>query len=309
MNQINFGWIDNQDAVAQTMATMKRPLMGSTPPLTENKNMFLYDIVRKIKGSDLSKGPQKIGDCTSWGWGGLVDVIACVQIFNTLKATGLLDAPEAEPERQAFIAEFQETATEPIYALGRVEVGGQKGSMDDGSVGAWCAKAVETYGTLSRKALAKAGLSPDYDGNRAKQWGASGLPDNLEPLAKTHRVKVTSLVTGFDQAAALIQNGYPVAVCSNQGFTMTRDAQGFCRPTGTWNHCMLFMGVRWDRAGLLCRQQWGMNTPDGPLAFDQPDNTFWVDAQTANYMLSQKDSFTGSQFDDYEAQDLTTWSH
>jgi hypothetical protein len=306
---INFGWVDNPEARDATIATMRRPMIGDLPPLTENKNMFLYEIVRKVKGSDLSPGPQGIGDCVSWAYAGLVDVIQCVQIFNALKATGLLGADDSDPQVLAQTSQFEETATEPIYALSRVEYGNLDGSYDDGSVGAWAAAAIEKGGTLSRPALKRLGLQPNYDKNRAKEWGARGLPDNLEPSARQHRVKRVSQATSFEQAAALIQNGYPVAVCSNQGFTMTRDADGFCRPQGTWMHAMLFDSVRWDRPGLLCRQQWGVNTPDGPLAFNQPNNTFWVDAQPADRMLSQKDSFTGSQFEEYEAQDLVTWSH
>lgn len=306
---INFGWVDNPDARDATIATMRRPMIGDLPPLQENKDVFLFQIVRQVKGSDLSAGPQGIGDCVSWGYEGLVDVIQCVQIFNALKAANLLGADGNDPQRIALTSQFEETATEPIYALSRVEYGNLDGSYDDGSVGAWAAKAIEVGGTLSRPTLKRAGLNPNYDKTRAKEWGAKGLPDHLEPIARQHRVKRVSQVTTFEQAAALIQNGYPVAVCSNQGFTMTRDSQGFCRASGTWYHCMLFEGVRWDRPGLLCRQQWGRNTPDGPLAFDQPDNTFWVDARTCDYMLGQKDSFTGSQFEEYEAQDLITWSH
>lgn len=306
---IHFGWVDNPEAVEKTVETLKKPFMTNPPLLTENKNMFLYDIVRKVKGSHLSYGPQGIGDCVGWGFSGLVDVIACVQIFNALKSADLLNADEADPSRQAIVAEFEETATEATYAFSRVEYGNLDGSFDDGSIGAWAAKAIEKGGTLSRPALERAGLNPNYDKNRAKQWGAKGVPNNLESVARQHRVKVVTRVTTFEQAAACIQNGYPVAVCSNRGFTMTRDGEGFCKPQGQWNHCMLFHGVRWDRPGLCCRQQWGKNTPNGPVAFDQPDNTFWVDADVTDRMLAQKDSYSGSQFEEYIPQDLMSWSH
>ena len=70
----------------------------------------------------------------------------------------------------------------------------------------------------------------------------------------------------FAEAAAAIRNGYPVAVCSGQGFTMTRDRDGFCLPRGSWGHCMCFIGVAVGRRpGLCCLQSWGPNTPDGPI--------------------------------------------
>jgi hypothetical protein len=297
------GWIDNQPAVESVLAELPYPLFSSAGRELLNQSatddpVLLYDIFREVIKSDPPSGPQAIGDCVSWGWGNLVNYVAAVQIHQQLKS-GQLTAAEAV----ALIEEYQEACTEAIYALSRVEVGGQRGSRSDGSVGAWAAKAVSTYGTLSRK---KCG---PYSGQRAKDWGASGLPDNLEPEAKQHLIKTVSQVKSFDEAFAAIGNGYPVAVCSNQGFTMTRDSEGFCSPSGRWDHCMLFMARRSDRPGLCCSQSWGPKTPQGPLALNQPGNTFWVDAKVADRMLGQGDSFTGSQFQGYEAQDLVSWKH
>jgi hypothetical protein len=318
----NFGWIEAPHEVESVMATLPTPLMttSNTPDTQENKNVFLYDIFRKIVGKDPPKGPQRIGDCVSWGWGNLTNYIAALQIYTALQPAGLVTLPDvaivgeaeyrkAEEARSLIVGEYQEAATEAIYALSRVEIGGQRGSYSDGSVGAWAAKAVSTMGTLSRKYLESKGLGGDYDPRRAKEWGARGLPDELEPKARQHLVKTVSLVTSFEQAAALIQNGYPVAICSNRGFTMTRDAQGFCQPQGIWNHCMLLCAVRWDRPGCCISQSWGPNTPSGPLAFNQPDNTFWADASVIDYILKQRDSFTGSNFMDYPNQDIITWAH
>jgi len=318
-----FGWVQNPAEVERVMKGLAVPLFGAAAPsLDENKDVYLWETVRKVLNQDAPKGPQKIGDCVSWGWSNLVNYVQCVEIYKQLHSKNLLQLPDKDlfqgtlldynnlvDDRQAILEEYQETATEVIYALSRVEVGGQRGSYSDGSVGAWAAEAVTKWGTLSRKYLESKGLGGAYDPNRAKKWGAQGLPDNLEPDAKQHLIKTVSQVKSFREAAAAIQNGYPVAVCSNQGFTMTRDGQGFCRPQGTWAHCMLFVGVRWDRPGLCCSQSWGPNTPDGPRDKDQPDNTFWVDDKTCDRMLSQDDSFTGSQFDGYPAQDLIHWDH
>lgn len=315
---VEFGWIDRPDEVAKHLATMRMPeLKGNLPGLDPKKDMFLYDLFKKVTGFEPPKGPQKIGDCVSWGWGNLCNYLQGVQIFNSLKEQNLLTLPDPTDSafhdmlqaRDAVSATYEETATESIYALSRVEVGGEHGSYSDGSVGAWAAKAVTDFGTLSRPGLTRLGLKGDYDPNRAKDWGAKGLPDTLEPTAKQHLVKTTSAVRSFEDAATLIQNGYPVAICSNRGFTMTRDSQGFCKPSGTWNHCMLLCGVRFDRPGCCISQSWGPNTPSGPTDKGQPDNTFWAEDSVINYILSQGDSFTGSQFMVYQAQDLLDWSH
>jgi hypothetical protein len=309
-----FGWVQRPDEVEKVLAGLPMPLAQSVvPALDENKEVLLYDIFRQVVGRDEYQGPQKIGDCVGHGWKRGVDYTAVVQIHMQLISefgqTLSYDSPDVNNRKGQLLEEFQEASCEAIYALSRCEVGGQWNSMSDGSVGAWAAKAVSTFGTISWKALAAAGYGDSYDPNRAKQWGAKGLPDKLEPSAKTHLIKNVSLVKSFKEAAALIQNGYIVPVCSNRGFTMTRDNQGFCSPSGVWNHCMMFGSVRWDRPGLLCHQNWGKNTPSGPLYKNQPDNTFWVDANVCDYMLNQEDSFSPSVFQGYPIQNLLTWAH
>jgi hypothetical protein len=321
--ETHFGWVENKEEVAKCMAAMQMPeLKGNGPILDEKKEVFLYKPVREILGKDAPKGPQGIGDCVSWGWGNHTNYSQCIRIYQQLKKENLLSLPprdectEADYDRLqkaklAVLEEYQECATEATYALSRVEVGGQRGSYSDGSVGAWAARAATLWGHISRPYLEKK-YGPGkgkYDKNRAKEWGAKGLPDDIEPEAKLHLFQTTTLVRTFAEAAALIQNGYGVVVCSNRGFRMTRDSQGFCAPSGVWYHCMYLMAVRWDRPGLCCSQSWGGMVPDGPLDKDQPDNSFWIDANVIDYMLRQEDSFTASEFQGYPAQDIVDWKH
>jgi hypothetical protein len=309
---MQFGWVKNEAEVEKQLLTMPKPLFGSAAPdlvADETKEVRLYDVVRKVIGKDAPKGPQGIGDCVSWGGGNFINYTACVQILDKLKKSNLLFSDFDDPQRLAIVADYEECATEASYALSRVEIGGQRGSYSDGSVGVWLMQSFTKKGTLSRKALVRAGLPGEYNKNRAKEWGAKGLPDELEPSAFEHKIKVASLVRSYKEAVAAIQNGYGVVVCSDQGFSMTRDSQGFCSPRGIWYHCMFFMANRVDRPGLCCSQSWGPNVPDGPLDKEQPDNSFWVDANVVDRMLRQGDSFTGSGFEEYIAQDVTTWRH
>lgn len=294
------GWIDNPKAVDSVLATLPYPVFADRQLVTDTpkQDIVLSTYVRKVlNGADAPKGPQAIGDCVSWGWSGLVDYVECLQIYKQL-TSGMITQAEA----QAWLEGYEETSSEAVYAAARVNIGGQKGSYSDGAVGAWAAKAVNTIGTISRKVIGP------YSGQRAKSMGASGLTSEQITLANTHMIKTVSQVSTFEAAAALIGNGYPIAVCSDQGFTMTRDKDGFCTPQGSWNHCMLLMGARYgSRQGLCCAQSWGPNTPSGPTALDQPDNTFWIDADVVNRMLGQGDSFTGSEFDGYKIQQLLDW--
>lgn len=290
------GWINDPKEVEKVVSTLPYPVFTDAVPksefFAEKKDTFLFQGVRQVIGGDAPKGPQKIGDCVSWGWSNLVNYIQCMQILN-----GSRDA-------------YNEIATEATYALSRVEYGNLGGSYSDGSVGAWAAKAATKGGYLSRNYLKSKGLNPNYDPNRAKQWGAKGLPDDFEPEGRLHVLETVTLVTGFEMAAEAIQRKYPVAVCSDRGFTMTRDKDGFCSPQGTWNHCMVFVGVVFgSRPGLLCSQSWGLNTPSGPLAHEQPDNTFFVEASVADGMLRQGDSFAGGPLKGFPDLNKNDWSN
>ena len=307
------GWQANADEVNRIASTMPQPcFMNGTPRGTDP--VLLYEIYREVAGED-DLGAQGIGDCVSWGFKHLVDYIQATEIhreINDLSAVQGLTGEELRRATEKKLYGFQMSSSEVIYALSRVEVGGQRGSRRDGSVGAWAAKAIQQYGTISYKRLEELGQGGAYDAKRAKNWGASGLPDDLEPEAFKHVVGTTSLVTNFADAAHLIENGYGVAVCSDVGFEnarrgsqTARDEQGFATPRGTWKHCMFFNAVRYDRPGLCLVNQWPLGAFTGPLALNQPKNSFWVDEKYVNTMLGQRDSWTASGHRGYPLRPLT----
>lgn len=159
-----------------------------------------------------------------------------------------------------------------------------------------------TGGVLFRQDYQDLGVNLTvYSSSLAKNWGnygCGGQGDNgkADKVASEHAVMDVALVTNFDDAAAAIQSGYPVPVCSGQGFSRQRDSDGFARPQGSWSHAMCFIGVRYQpRKGLLCLNSWGTNwISGGKYPEDMPDGSFWVDESTANRMLSGRDSFAVS---------------
>jgi hypothetical protein len=129
------------------------------------------------------------------------------------------------------------------------------------------------------------------------------VPSAIQDQAPEHQVKAVALVQTYEELEDALANGYPVPVCSNQGFTLQRDADGFCSPRGTWAHCMLIVGIRAGRRpGACIFQSWGSTMPGGPLALDQPPNTFWADRHVVASMLSMRDSWALSNFDGYPGQ-------
>jgi hypothetical protein len=282
------GWIDDHRKVDQVMGILPHPVFGITArPIKDTgkgKIALLYLAVRQVTGGDICH-LQTIGDCISQGWSLLVDVVKCNQIANGLreKFTGL-------------------TATEVIYAGARHEVGQDQVGRGDGAVGAWASLFVSTFGTLVRGRYGDIDLST-YDGNRARAWGMPGvgIPDELEPIIREHPIRTVSMVQSYAEARDAICNGHPVACCSNRGFRPIRDAEGFAMPEGEWGHCTCFIGVddASGRPGLLDMNSWGPDWIDGPKRHDQPDGSFWVDAEVVDEMFAEQDSFAGSGYNGF----------
>jgi len=287
------GWLHSPDEVAKQLATLARPTFAMAAPdligAGAGKTVMLYKAYKDVNdGKYIDYPAQQIGDCVSHGFGHGVDLLEAIQIALGHKAES-----------------FKQTATEAVYGMARVDIGGGQLGRSDGAVGAWAAKAVSTIGTLNREDLGP------YDGNRAKQWGSTGVPAEFKAKAGAHKVETVALVSTYEELEDAIANGYPVPVCSNQGFTMTRDSQGFCRPKGTWGHCMLIVGIRNDdRPGACIFQSWGPDTPSGPLALDQPPNSFWAERDVVAQMLAMQDSWALSQFDGYPGRPLPShWGY
>ncbi len=272
------GWVDDQQAVERVLGNLPYPVFGQAAPNLmgdDPKTVLLYK-AWKDSGVGYPRDPaQVIGCCVSRGWATGIDLLSSIEV-----------AVGKENEVPKW------TSHEAIYGMSRIDIG--KGQIrGDGSVGAWAAKAVNTLGTVSREVVGA------YSDDRAKQWGDRGVPADIKAKAVDHKVRTVSLVSTWEELEAAIANGYPVAVCSDQGFTMTRDAQGFCRASGTWNHCMLVCAIRADRPGACILQSWGPETPSGPLALDQPPCTFWAEKAVVARMLAQRDTFAMSGFDGY----------
>lgn len=304
-----FGWTPNPQGVEAFLndPKTKHPLFGLAATelmeSAESETVLLYEPLLSLKPS-WTRGRQGIGDCVSWGY-----ELGC----TTLAAVDIV--VRREPE--AWKGEF---ATEPIYGGSRVEARGVKrGGWSDGSYGGAAAKWVRDWGCLLRKDYtADTGDATHdlrvYDPDRAKNWGnwgcgGRGDKEMLDDIAKEHPVKTVSMVTTFDEAAVAIANGYPVPVCSGQGFTSKRDKDGFCKAKGKWAHCMLFWGVRHgERPGLLLGNSWGYSCSGPVWPENQPDAvaacSWWVDATVVDRMLRGQDSYALSGYDGFKRREM-----
>jgi len=281
------------DAIQKTFASQLPVLRQTAPRLfrgpTANQTVTLYRAFYEVLGADWPGYPsQEIGDCTSFGHGHGNDLLQCISIGLKLGITS-----------------FQESDTEFIYGASRETAGILKGP--DGSYGAATVKAMQQMGMISRAMMGEAG---PYSGARAKAWGTNGPPAAVKEQAASFKLGGAALVSDWDEYVRAIQNGYPVTVCSQLGFTTTRDAQGFCLAQGSWGHCMVFAGVRFDRPGGCILQSWGPTVPSGPCTMGQPSWSFWVDRPTVESMLAEGDSWALSNTPGFTPQVLPpSWTY
>jgi hypothetical protein len=275
------GWTPNPAGVERVLASLPHPIFAAAAPdlmaQADTKDVYLYKAWKDCLGNYPDYPPQEIGDCTSFGTGHGGDLREAVQIAIGKKAET-----------------YKELCTEAIYGMGR-ELANMLGG-GDGCYGGAVAKAVSTIGTVSREDVGP------YSGRRAKQWGAEGVPADIKEKAKPHKIKTVSLVTTWDEMAASLSNGYPVTVCSNQGFTYRRNDKGICEARGSWSHCMLICGIMWagtsDESATIANS-WGNEMFSGPTPNDLPPFAFNARRRVVGNMLAAQDSWALSDFDGF----------
>lgn len=282
------GWKFLPREIEKVAQKQKFYRMSSVGLQANEETTLLYKFVKQTFGSYIVRR-QGIGDCVSMGAACAVDHIKAVQI--ALKNIA---------------AEFKtETCTEAIYGLSRVEIGGGQLRGGDGSSGSWAAEAVKRYGTLCRGLYDKWDLS-NYSANLARDWGDTGLPDELEPIAHEHLIQVVTQCHTVDDVKACITNGYPVTIACNTGFNSTRDKNGFAWPGPIWPHQQCIIAYRNDIEGFCIQNSWGPEWISGPLVLDQPEGSYWITSEVLDdiFNAGDADMWSYSNFDSYLPQKL-----
>jgi hypothetical protein len=291
------GYTPNPAGTQAFLASLPRPTLAQAGPdlvLDEHRDVFIGQYLLKV-APDWKRGAQKIGSCVGWGWSLSCDILAACDIV-------------LRGEAEAYGGRVLEAS---VYGFSRVEVRGQKNYGGDGSYGGAAAKAVTKFGTLHYGIDYAGQKFTDNSGTREKEWGRDGVPDALEKYAAEHKVQSTALVTTFEDAAKAIQSGYPVAVCSNRGFSMTLK-DGYLTPMSQWAHCMMFAGVRWKPyPALLCVNSWGdcyTGSVDPALPSQFQRSAGWVRSETCTSMLAGEDSFALSGYSGFAPRKLDNWT-
>lgn len=220
------GWVCDPDEVATVADRMRGPrLFADTPAGRTGQDLpsavygwKAYEVL--FARPPPVKNQGQVGSCVSFGTNSAVERTLAAEIGR----------------RGGVAGEWTRFAEEATYGGSRVEIGGGR-IRGDGSIGVWAADFVTKYGCVPRAAYPTADLTT-YSEARCRQWGDRGVPTEFEAEARKFPVKAYSQVKSWTDAKKAMAQGYFIAVCSNQGFAMRRDANGVCRPQGAWAHCV-----------------------------------------------------------------------
>ncbi len=273
------------------MASLKNPYFGAAAPGLygdgKGKLSLPFKSVWKFD-EDSFKERQTTGDCVSHGTRNAVDISRAVEI-------------DIGKEIESWVARG---ATEVIYGL--------RGGCGQGMSGSRAADIVHNIaGHAIRQKYGKYDLSV-YDATKgARTWCPNNVPSDLLAMTKKNLVKTVSQINTIEELRDALANGYGVAVCSGQGFSSTRDANGYARASGSWSHCMCIGGCddTGSEPGFLVINSWGETWISGPMPKwgPIPKGSFMAHADVIARMIRGGGTFAFSAFDGFPPQKLPNY--
>jgi hypothetical protein len=296
----DFGWVDDPTEVAavsrrQPWATAAATPAGQVSADELPKEVFQWWAYKALFGRNPPEKNQKsVGSCVSFGTNTGVERGYAVDV----KTSG------------GDSDQFKHFVEEITYGGSRVEVGGGR-IRGDGSLGAWAAEFVKAgkWGLIARGVYENGKYDlTEYSESRCRQYGDRGVPDDLEDDAREHPVQAVVQVRSWIEAKKLLAQGYGIAICSDQGFSMRRDADGVAQPSGSWAHCMCLDGYVVLNSGKErghIENSWGGNAHTGPVGPGDPSTAgFWADSGVIDRMLRQGDSWAFSGVKSFPAKKI-----
>jgi hypothetical protein len=215
------------------------------------------------------------------------------------------------PMANGEMIEWTEVFPPYLWGCGRIFVGNNQLGRQDGSIGAWQAKAVMEYGAIAKHATLPDGTAvPAYSGQVAREWGNMPGPDQKwVALGKQHIVKSAAPVNTWEDLVQALVNGYPVTAASNVGFDMKARSDGFMHYSTHWGHQLCFIGVDDDPSDpyVCILNSWGDafgEIKDFKTGETWPKGTIRARKKDALAMLAEQDAFAYSAFNGFPAQTI-----
>jgi hypothetical protein len=107
---------------------------------------------------------------------------------------------------------------------------------------------------------------------------SADMKKKIHELGSDNTIVKVRCKSAQDVADVLFNRGV-IVQSDSQGYTMQRDKDGFCRPSGTWAHYQVRGGIiiRNGRKGFVYYQSWNRDTPSGDVIPGYTGNCFGVD--------------------------------
>lgn len=274
------------------------------PVPSADGEIFLHRPLEAVVRGHFPLNQGQYGTCVAFGHAGACDILEAIDVVTGKKRS------------------FQAASPDAIYAGSRNE-GLQRisHSYSQGSNGYSAVAWLNKYGgVLHKKNYPGFHDLTSYSIPRCRDWGAfgnggkaDGINGPFDKEAAKIPVKGVAKIKTIADLDAALDRACPVTICSNIGFDSPRDKDGFCRPAGSWSHCMLITGRRnGGRKGYLIQNSWGAYIRgDGPNSSnkyqDQPDGSFYAEPGVVARILAQGDSWALSNSADFKTADLPEW--
>ena len=288
------GWSFQPEAIAEVMASQPFQSYGDTPAGADTtplpSQVFLWDAVKKVSGALLPPRNQgNIGTCVAHGTPRAGEYTLYSEIARGLSA------------------KFHEFDEATVYGGSRIEIGKGRLGRGDGSIVTWAAEWFKTYGVVPRGVYGKWDLSK-YRPDLCKSWGASGVPDELEPIAKVHPIKGYTVLKNWDECKRALANGCGLSEGSNWLPRTARDKDGFMNMYKGGGHCMCISGYQTGaREGGRIDNSWGSQAHTGPTGAGNPGpEGFWVDANIIDDMCKRGEVVALSGVSGFEVRPFVT---
>lgn len=309
------GWQPDAEASAKDAAVVQFRTFADTPAGQVAagelpKYVYLWQAETKLTGKPtplFDQNPE--GSCVGHGGARAIERSLAAEIVA----------------RNGHASEFTHFSEEVTYigsrTLGATAAGGRPmNPRQQGSAGVYAKAFVTTVGMVPKAKYASADLTT-YSAERCAQWRSTGLPREIEAVARKYPVKDGAKVANWKECKAALASGYGVSMCSTLSFARVRDANGVAAQTREgWNHCMAVDGYYIDPAtgkeyGHV-ENSWS-NLPDqngrrtgqsyhtGPVGWGAPTTAgFWASADVLDRGLREGESYAYSGVTGFPARVL-----
>jgi hypothetical protein len=173
--------------------------------------------------------------------------------------------------------------------------------------------ACDKAGLWPRKNYSELGIDlTRYSGSLAGKYGRSAPPSEITSHGQKHLIRTATRVSGFEQIRDFLNNGYGITSCGGEGWSSSRDENGFSKRQGSWSHALSYIGAddrdiikqKYGEPLILVLNSWGRWNTGGRKILGTdiqiPEGSYWALASAC----SRRSAYAFSGVDGWPAKSL-----